>query len=556
MPKIKINDQEYDFPQGMNLLDACQSVDIEIPHFCYPPLLGVVGSCRMCKVEVIQNERKRVDISCKVDIVEGLEIITESPAIVKQRQLTLEFLLANHPLDCPICDDAGECDLQDYYFKYGKYDSRMQEHKVRKIKAEDIGKNIVLDSERCVLCTRCVRFLEEVTDTRELGVFGMGSTEVLGLRPGIRLDNDYSGNVVDLCPVGALTDKDFRFKRRVWYLNETPSICEGCSRGCNVRIDWDLNLFRTHKKFQLMQNMRTQTTEHQRIQRIKPRINMDINEHWICDYGRYNYRATDADDRLLTSLVSDGGRLETVDNSTAVKALAKGLKSIISSNKSKLAVIISPKLTNEEIYATWVLFRQNLNLNNIDHAIPGNPDWQSDNILKTPDAFPNRTGCEWFHFYPYEGGVGVFNLAEAIDSGKISSLLCILADPTDFLSEAQLANLQNKYFMLRNLSDELRKHVDIALPAAAWGEYRGTFTNFQGRVQKLEKAFNPLGSAQPVWQLMTELSAQLKSPIKFDSVDDIFAELSNNYVHFKAMSFDAIDPVQPPVEAVNQVING
>jgi len=208
MPKVKINGAEYEFPAGMKVLEACQQVGIHIPHFCYHPLLKVVGTCRMCKVEITQEMRgqkqSRIDISCRVDVAEGMEIQTDTPAVRKQQQMTLEYLLANHPLDCPICDDAGECELQNYYMEFGRHPSRMREAKVTKRKAYDIGRSIVLDSERCVLCSRCVRFVSDITHTYELGIFGMGSTEELMLKPNARLDNDYAGNVVDLCPVGAL----------------------------------------------------------------------------------------------------------------------------------------------------------------------------------------------------------------------------------------------------------------------------------------------------------------------------------------------------------------
>lgn len=542
MLAVKINGTEYEFPQGMNLFDACSQVGIFIPHFCYHPVLEAVGSCRMCKVEIIQNGRSRIDISCRVEVADGMEVVTSSPAVKKQQQMTLEFLLANHPLDCPICDDAGECELQNFYFEYGRHDSRMRELKVRKRKAYDVGPNVVLDSERCVLCSRCVRFLAEVTKTRELGIFGMGSTEELMIKPGARLDNNYAGNVVDLCPVGALTDKDFRFKRRVWYLKMTPSICNGCSRGCNVRIDADLDAYHSHKRNFIMRKYRTEATEYQRIQRIKPRVNDAVNGHWICDHGRFGFKATDSADRLLSAFMSNGDGLTQSPIESVVSTIASGLNSAIKNHPGKVSVIISPELTNEEVYAVWQLFHKRLNLPNIDHRIPIPSGWHSDDLLRTPDPFPNRLGCEWIGFVPGAGAVTVSSLADAINSGKVDTLLTVLADPREYLEEKQLRKLKRKYYILRNLPDDLKPWIDAALPAAAWGEYGGTFTNFQGRVQRLNAAFQPLGEAVPVWRWMIELSNAMKKSLRWNKLEDIQRSISDQVIYFRNMNLQETGP--------------
>ena len=548
MPKIKINGVEHEFPPGMNVLEACKSVGTYVPHFCYHPLLKTVGSCRMCKVEVSQNVRgsmqSRIDISCKVAVADGLEIRTDTPAVKQQQQMTLEFLLANHPLDCPVCDDAGECELQNFYFEFGQHDSRMTEQKIRKRKAVDIGRSIVLDNERCVLCSRCARFLDEVTHTCELGIFGMGSSEELMLKPGARLDNDYAGNVVDLCPVGALTDKDFRFKRRVWYLKSTPSICEHCARGCNVRIDWDLNPYHWHKKTFQMKKHRTDATDLQRIQRIKPRNNSAVNKEWICDIGRYGYKSTDAADRLTRAVIADpdSGELKSVEAAAVLKAIVSGLNTAIKANPGKVAVVASPKLTNEEIYAVWSLFRKKLALPNLDHKLPINSDWVGDDLLKSADPFPNRLGCEWIGFTPDEGGFGVNDLNKAIANGKVDTLLTILADPREFIELKNLKKLKNRFFILRNLPEDMKTFVDAALPAASWGEYRGTFTNFEGRIQRLEAAFEPEGDAAPVWHWMVELAAAMKKSLKWAKTEDIMHSLSDQVINFKNLSYDTIGP--------------
>lgn len=549
MPRIKINGTEHEFPSGMNVLEACESIGIHIPHFCYHPALKSVGSCRMCKVEVIQGGRSRIDISCKVEVCDGIEILTDTPGVQKARQMTLEFLLANHPVDCPVCDDAGECLLQNYYMLYGKHLSRMREPKVLHRKAFDIGEHIVLDSERCVVCTRCVRFLEEITHTHELGVFGMGVGEELMLKPGSKLDNDYSGNVVDLCPVGALTDKDFRFKRRVWYLKSTPSICQKCSRGCNIRIDWDENPFHEHKRNIQTATHRTGATEYQRIQRLKPRDNPAVNGHWICDRGRYGYRSTDSSDRLKSAYIRSENGMKPATLADSIGIMAKGISSSIKGNKNKVAVVLSPVLTNEEIFAVWSLFRKKLNLPNLDHRIPIDPGWHGDDLLITPDPFPNRTGCEWMKVYPDEGGIGLDALPEAIASGKVDTLISILVDPSEYLDDGQLKKLKHIYSILRNKAELSGLSDEIILPAAAWGEYEGTFTNFQGRTQRLEQAIVPLGDAQPVWKLMMELSSALKKNLRWQSCSDVFRGYAAEVGFLEGVTFESIGPEGITVES-------
>lgn len=542
MPRMKINGVEHEFPAGINVLDACLRVGVFIPHFCYHPALSVAGSCRMCKVEVIQGGRSRVDISCNLLVGDGLEVNTDSPPVKKAQQMTLEYLLANHPLDCPICDDAGECDLQNYYLAYGRHPSRFHELKIRKNKAKDIGRSIVLDSERCVLCSRCVRFFAEVTKTNELDIFGMGVTEELTVRPGARVDNDYAGNIVDLCPVGALTDKDFRFKRRVWYLHSAMSVCQLCSRGCNVRIDYDVNPFHVHKPTFQMKTHRTPHTAHARIQRLKPRENNEVNGHWMCDHGRYGYRATDAADRLLHPLIVSDGVPQKVELITAVREMATGINKAIGGGADKIAVIASPQLANEELFAVWALFCGKLKLPNLDHRLPIPADWCGDDLLRTPDSFPNRTGAEWVGVLPEAGGISISNLPAAIQAGKVDTLVSIFADPREYLDEADLKKLKRCYLIVRNLPSDLQSLADVALPATAWGEYRGTFVNFQGRIQRLEQAFEPLGDALPVWRLMDRLGEAMKRPLGFNSLGDVWNSLSRQVSPFAGVSWDVIGP--------------
>src|SRR4051812_6765074 len=269
MPKLTIDGVEVEVPAGTTIIQAADKLGINIPRYCYHPALPVAGNCRICMVEV--EKQPKLQIACYTPVAEGMVVKTNSPKVLEVRKTVLEFLLVNHPVDCPVCDQAGECKLQDYYMEHGQYNSRLVDVKVKKEKkAFSIGPTIMLDQERCILCTRCVRFADNITKTHEFGVFDRGDHSELDVyKP---LENKYSGNVADICPVGALTDKDFRFKCRVWYLEKTKSVCPSCSMGCNVTVEWD--------------KARPHAQKTARVMRLKPRLNPEVNDYWMCDNGR------------------------------------------------------------------------------------------------------------------------------------------------------------------------------------------------------------------------------------------------------------------------------
>lgn len=268
---IEVNGRAIACEPGALLIDVLKQNDIFIPHFCYHEALGPDGNCRMCMVKI--EGQKRPQIACDTFVTEGLIVNTEDEAIRGVNRNILELELINHPVDCPICDQAGECSLQDYYMEYGLYDSRLETPKNLKKKHVDLGSNVVLDQERCVLCARCTRFTQEITKTSELAIMGRGDHACVSTVPGRELSNPYAMNVVDLCPVGALTSKDFRFAQRVWFMQEAPSICHGCSRGCNVWID--------HNKLKYAD---------EKVYRFRPRVNDAVNGWFICDEGRLSYK--------------------------------------------------------------------------------------------------------------------------------------------------------------------------------------------------------------------------------------------------------------------------
>src|SRR5262249_54737002 len=233
-PKLTVNGEAIGVPEGTNLVEAARIAGVEVPHYCYHPSLSIAGQCRLCMVDIEKVPRSQ--IACNTQATEGMVVQTETARVKETRRSIMEFHLINHPLDCPVCDQAGECFLQIYYMKHGLYDPRMVDEKVHKPKAVPLGPHVILDAERCILCSRCVRYCDEVTHTGELGIFHRGDHSEIGLFPGQALENKYSGNVIDICPVGALTDRDFRFKVRVWYLDTAKSVCNGCARGCNVEV--------------------------------------------------------------------------------------------------------------------------------------------------------------------------------------------------------------------------------------------------------------------------------------------------------------------------------
>jgi len=286
--KVIINDTPIECKEGELLIDVMLANAINIPHFCYHKDLGADGNCRMCMVEI--KGQKRPQIACDTFVKDMLEVSTLSENIREVKRSILELELLNHPVDCPICDQAGECKLQDYYMDFGLYDSHLNTPKTKKGKNIDLGSNVILDQERCVLCTRCTRFTSNITKTGELGIIGRGDSARVGVAPGHELNNPYAMNVVELCPVGALTSKEFRFKQRVWFLDSTKSICHGCSRGCNIHIDYNETKYSPEK-----------------VHRFRARRNSKINQSFLCDYGRLSYRELN---ESFSSNVSDIKELE------------------------------------------------------------------------------------------------------------------------------------------------------------------------------------------------------------------------------------------------------
>lgn len=488
--KYKLNGKDVEAPEGQLVIDSAKDQGIEIPHYCYHPALGNPGNCRMCIVDV--KGAPKPQVSCRTGVREGLEVVTDSDAVKRAQASALELHLVNHPLDCPVCDQSGECGLQDYYMKIGQYQSEVREDKEHKNKRLEVGPHVMLDQERCILCTRCTRFVDKVTKTHELGVFGMGHAERVDLTPGMTLDNAYSGNVVDICPVGALTDRDFRYKVRVWYLDKTDSICPGCSRGCSISVHTN--------------TVRPWHNDGKRVARLKPRVNMDVNGHWMCDDGRYGFGNLDAN-RLgkVLRLAPAKSELSWFDAASEIAPLLKGAG-------DGLAVVASGALSNEDWAAYKALFVDGLGAKR--HYFTAEPDQVGDEdaLLKKKEKVPNLKGAEALGLKS-----GSFDqLAKDLESGAVKLLYVIDRDLSKVWGEkaaALLAKAEASVFQGPN-KFALGEATTYRLPATAYVEEEGHFTNFEGKVQPYKKALAAIGEARPDHEIFALLGKALKGAAK------------------------------------------
>ncbi len=374
MPKIIIDGNEIEFKQGQTIIEAARDAGIDIPHFCWHPKLSVSGNCRVCLVEI--EQMPKLVISCATLASEGMVVHTKSPRALEARNAVMEFLLINHPLDCPICDEAGECKLQDYAYAHGKGESRFEEMKNRKEKRVQVGPYIKFDAERCILCSRCIRFTDEIAKSHQLTFIKRGDRVTITTFPGESFDNPYTLNTTDICPVGALTNQDFRFKARVWELSNTNSICIGCSRGCNIEI-WVRN---------------------NQILRLTPRHNEDVNSYWMCDNGRINtFKFVNSESRIDGTFIRKNGTIEKVEWE---EALTEAIKKLNAFKSNEIIIIGSPYATCEDNFMLK-LFAKSLGISKVffaHHIKAGDQD----DILIREDKTPNSLGVELIGLIPFD----------------------------------------------------------------------------------------------------------------------------------------------------------
>jgi NADH-quinone oxidoreductase subunit G len=529
--KIKVDGREVEVPkllpnwQGKleptTMLQAVQIAGGEVPHYCYHPKLPVAGNCRMCLIEfgtpMIGPDRKPVlnedgspkiaksvlpyepqtprgAIACATPISPGMELYPNSPATKQMREAVLESLLINHPLDCPICDQAGECKLQEYSVEHGQAGSRFVEAKVHKPKAVDLGPRIVLDDERCVLCTRCIRFTKDIAGDDALGIVNRGSYNTIAAWKEGAFDNNYTLNTVDLCPVGALTSKDFRFKMRVWFLKETKSVCTSCGTGCNITVG----------------------SREGTIHRYEPRDNDAVNGPWMCDSGRLNYKWVACEDRLKDVLV----RGTKSGWATALKEISAKLAA---APQGSVAIVVSARQTTEELY---LLKKLATKLGAITDSVPR--QGQADKLLVSADRNPNTNGAIFTGIVDCHAEMGrnVAKIADGIRSGSIRTLIVFGEDLTKHGIGTDLLAKLETLIVSDILPNATTAAATYLLPGCAHAEKRGTFVNVKGRVQKFMKAVEPKGDARAEWEFLHELVHNVTGQNGFSSIEGLFNQMA------------------------------
>ena len=510
MISLTIEGRPVSVPDGMSILEAAKTAGVLIPHYCYHPGLPVAGVCRMCLVEV--EKFPKLAPACATTVMEGQVVHVHSAKALEARKGVLEFLLINHPLDCPICDQAGECELQDYTFAEGRADSRYREAK-RFTPVEDFGGDVLYVQNRCILCTRCVRFMSEVAQEPVLNVSERGDRAFIGKAEGHDLTNPWAGNVVDLCPVGALLSKDFLNKARAWELDRAPTICTGCSQGCNAVAETRDNV----------------------LVRLKPRPNEAVNQYYLCDTGRASYREFNRRERAEQPLVRNGHTLQLSEWEEAIAATVRVMSG------RRLLVLASPNLSNESLFLLERLravaggagvFRVSVGE---EAPLPGAPD-----LALRRERAANATAARLLGFSE------VSSLADVLQSGDA---LVIVGDPLDGVDPSVLDRAASIVYIGSILPDVLTARAVVVLPVTTVMEEDGTFTNLRGRVQRYMQAKAAPGVARPSWYVLADLLAASGGAGQYFRPADVFAALATSHTAFAGLDFEALGLLGAPLVA-------
>ena len=518
---LTIDGQELTVPVGTTLLQAAQGAGTEVPHYCYHPGLSSPAMCRLCLVEV--EGAPKLLPSCTTTVSDGQVVHTQSDDATRMRQGVLEFYLLNHPLDCPICDQSGECDLQDYVFAEGRVHGRGREAK-RVFGRDDLGGDILFYGDRCVMCTRCVRFMNEIEEKPLLTVVERGNRAVIDTFFDEGLEqSDWAGNVVDICPVGALVSKDFLHKARAWDLEHTPSICPNCSQGCNIDLHTRDNL----------------------VHRMKPRINLEVNGHWICDYGRSRYEWLNRGDRLELPVMNAEGRNTAMSWTTALEALKVRIGAL---GKSSVKAVVSPFWSNEDLGAVSRL---------VETLGGGSIVFRSaraeeevvlqgyEGLARRKALAPNGHGAELLGCTRVGDDLGQGGLEDLMDHEGVVLVLGDALDdqPEDFSPNAGLVLYLGAY------TSSALASVDFQLPVTTFAEQEGTFTNHAGRVQRFWPALSGAGAARPAWLVLGALVGALQGEDGPNTAEKAFDLVAQAIKSYKGLDYETIGAQGGPSEA-------
>ena len=519
MPSFELDGKTVEFEPGEKILSAAMRAGIQIPHYCYHPGMSVVATCRMCMVDVIDMGNGRpapkLQTSCSMDAVEGMKVETMNEKVKDAKELVMEYLLINHPLDCPICDQSGECVLQDYSFEFGSGKSEM-EYSKRVYGWRDIGTFVALERNRCIHCTRCDRFTREITGTNEFGMFNRGHELTVDTYSDRPMTNQFQGNMADICPVGAITEKEFRFKRRVWKLKKTPSICVGCSTGCNVTIEFDKN----------------------EVFRLKPRDNPDVNKWWMCDQGRLTYKDLNLrENRIAYPLGKTAEGFQEISWENAFSAIREKI-SELQPTSNEVIGLVDTHASNEELYLFKKLLKEGFDS---DQLFFPDLEWEqpvSDffiNSLITSDKSPNRAGARMVGLM---GAKSSEEVTSKIPTG--TKVLLVFGKP--FEDENLLSQAGNIPLVINIAAWQSgwSETADVTLPGRLHSEKDATYTNKAGRVQRVNTAIRAFHKTRPDWMILCGLMELLDVDNKADSAEAVFQELSEIEKAFQGLQWETI----------------
>ncbi len=535
---VTVDGEQIQVAPGTMIIQAGEQLGIEIPHYCYHPGLSIEGVCRMCLVEV--EKSPKLMIACATPVTEGMVVHTRTPQVEETRRGILEFYLLNHPLDCPICDKGGECPLQDYTMRFGPGASRFVEEKIHRDKHRSIGPHIIFDAERCILCTRCVRFCRDIVGSGELGVGQRGDRAEIVLFPGKELDNRYSGNVIDLCPVGALTSKPYRFKSRLWDLvKQVESTCPACSRGCGIVLD--------------VRHVREGGEE---VLRVRPRFNPEVNGYWMCDEGRFEAYPRRGQTALQAPLVRRGEAQVPVSWDEAISILVDQLQGIIDRHGAgAIGGVLSTWLTTEELYATRMFLRDVLETPHLDYHVDPvemrEGDEAEDHLLRRTDKSPNTQGARLLEIGPGTDGLGIQQMLKAVTAGSLKALLFFEVDPWEQPTlGGELAGAIDRLDLLavwtvRQSPATSRAH--LVFPALGYAEKEGTIINFAGRIQRLRKAIESKGKVLSLGEVLGQVAIGLNRSRIPVAPEEIWQRLAQEHTALGGIQYEAIESLGVPI---------